>query len=210
MTPGNISLGTLEEDWAAEQEKGYRGARIDPNPNSAYSQETDPMTSPRAERHGSNFVIIDEYVDPDSPYAAQVHDRTGLTDAEVLSDNTEVITIVVPAHATAGTGQTTDADETAPFDGTVTSATFTPTATITGHADNNRIFTLRNETKGETLATLTTVATKTIGVAAAMTLDGTPDVSEGDELSVVETVAGTGVAHAGGTVRVTVVATDAS
>jgi hypothetical protein len=208
MTP--ISLGDLPERWAEEQAKGYRGARIDPNPNSAYSQETDPMTSPRAERHGSNFVIIDEYVDPDSPYADQVHDRTGLSDADVLAENTHLIVAAVPAEATASDEPTTTLDETAPADGTVTGATFTPTATITGHADNNRTFTLRNATTDEDLGLVTTVATKTAATAYALTLDGTPTVSQDDELEVVESVAGTGVAHGGGTFRITVTATDAS
>ena len=205
-----ISLGDLPERWAEEQTKGYRGARIDPNPNSAYSQETDPMTSPRAERHGSNFVIIDEYVDPDSPYADQVHDRTGLSDADVLAENTHVITAAIPAEATAAATNDTNLDESAPADGTVTAATFTPTATITGHADNNRTFKLRNATTDEDLGTLTTVATKTAATAYNFTLDGTPTVSQDDDLEVTETVAGTGVAHGGGTVRVTITATDAS
>lgn len=206
MTP--ISLGDLPERWAEEQAKGYRGARIDPNPNSAYSQETDPMTSPRAARHGSNFVIIDEYVDPDSPYADQVHDRTGLTDEEVEAAGQVTDSVAVAADATGTTGQTTLEPDTAPFDGVLESASFTPTATITGDATNNRTFTVHNVTKNTNLASVTTVATKTAATDYAMTVSGTPEVSEGDELSVVETVGGTGVAHGGATISLTFQQTD--
>lgn len=199
-----FSIGSLQEDFDADAAKGYRGARIDPNPNSAYSQETDPMTSPRAARHGTNFVVIDEFADPDNPDIDTYHDRTGLDDAAVEAAGESTDVVVLLADASAATGQTTTADTTADDDGVVTAAVFRPTATITGDADNYRTFTLRNATKDEDLASVTTVATKTAATDYTMTLDGTPTVSAGDEFEVVETVAGTGVAHGGGTVTVTV------
>ncbi len=198
-----VDMSTLQERFDEELAKGYRGARVDPNPNSAYSQESDPMTSPRAPRHGSNLLHIDEYADPSNPDIGSIHDRTGLTDAEVEAAGEVTITGAIAAHATAGTGQTTVLDARAPADGVVESARFTPTATITGHADNHRIFTLRNKTKGEDLGSLTTVATKTAATVYTFTLDGTPVVSEDDQISVIETVAGTGVAHGGAAVSVT-------
>lgn len=199
-----VNVSSLQDEFDADLARGYRGAKVDPLPNSAYSQESDPMTSPRAPRHGSNFLTIDEYADPDNPDIDTIYGRAGLDDAASDALNTQTITDTVPAHATAGTGATTPLDGAAEFDGSVTAATFNPTSTITGDADNNRIFTLRNATKDEDLASITTVATKTGGAAVAMTLDGSPDVSAGDEFEVVETVAGTGVAHAGATFVITV------
>jgi hypothetical protein len=207
-------LGTdeVQDRIDAENAKGYRGARVDPEPNSAYSQETDPMTSPRAARHGTNFMHIDEYADPDNPEYEHIYGRMGLDSeegqdrVEALGETTDVV--VVLADASAATGQSTTGDTTPDDDGLVEAATFRPVATITGHADNHRIFTLRNATKGEDLASITTVATKTADTDYAMTLDGSPTVSAGDELQVVETVAGTGVAHGGATVTVRMQQTD--
>lgn len=203
-----IEMTELQERFDAEQAKGYRGATVDPNPNSAYSQETDPMTSPRAPRHGSNFLHIDEFADPNNPEIDNIHGRSGLSEADIEAAGQVSDTITVAADATGTTGQTTVEPDRAPFDGVVEAATLTPTETITGDATNYRTFTLRNVTKGENLGSVTTEATKTGGTAYPLTLDGTPDVSEGDELSVVETVAGTGVAHAGATVSVTFQQTD--
>ncbi len=203
-----IDMSALQERFDEEQAKGYRGARVDPNPNSAYSQETDPMTSPRAPRHGETFLHIDEYADPNNPYIDDIHTRAGLSDEDIEAAGQVTITGAIAAHATAGTGQTTVLASKAPADGEVEAATFTPTATITGHADNNRIFTLRNKTKSEDLGSLTTVATKTAATQYTFTLDGTPVVSQGDVISVIETVAGTGVAHGGAAVSVTFQQTD--
>lgn len=203
-----IEMTELQERFDAEQAKGYRGATVDPNPNSAYSQETDPMTSPRAPRHGSNFLHIDEFADPNHPDIDEIHGRAGLSDEDIEAAGQVTITDTIPAQADADTVQTTELDDVAPFDGVVEAASFTPAETITGDATNNRVFTLRNVSKGEDLGAVTTVATKTADVAAALTLDGTPTVSEGDELSVIETVGGTGVAHDGGTISVTFQQTD--
>jgi hypothetical protein len=100
----------------------------------------------------------------------------------------------------------------APFAGTVTAASFTPEAAITGDNTNTRTLTLRNT--GQAGAGTTTVATLAFttgnnGVAfdeKAFTLSGTPAnlvVAEGDVLTVVETVAGSGLANPGGRVEVT-------
>lgn len=193
----------LQERFDAELAKGYRGARVDPNPNSAYSQETDPMTSPRAPRHGSNFLHIDEFADPSHPDIADIHGRSGLDAADIEAAGEQTLTDTIPAQAVAATVQTTVLDFAAPSDGVVEAASFTPDATITGDATNNRIFTLRNVTKGEDLGAIDTTTTLTEDVAEALTLDGTPNVSGGDKLSVIETVGGTGVAHGGGTISVT-------
>jgi hypothetical protein len=101
----------------------------------------------------------------------------------------------------------------APFDGTVTEVTITPEAALTANGTNYRTFALVN--KGQAGAGATSVATfatdtpTTDDLVAfdekALTLSGTAanlDVTEGDVLAVVETVAGSGVAHSGYHVRV--------
>lgn len=191
-------MSDLQARFDEEQAKGYRGARIDPNPNSAYSQESDPMTSPRAPRHGSDFVIIDEYADPDSPYFDEVHNRTGLSDAEAEAAGDVTETGTIPAQGTAGTAGANRTLFKAPSDGTATGATFTPTATITGDATNNRTFQVYNKTADHALFTIDTVATKTGGTGYEMTADGSDQtVSQDDVIEVRQTVGGTGVAHGG-------------
>lgn len=200
-----INIASTEARIAEEQEKGYRGARVDPNPNSAYSMESDPMTSPGAPRHGTDFLIIDEFADPDSPYFADVHGRLGLDDADVAAARVKTLTKAITAQATAGTAGNAQKIEDAPSDGTVTSAKFTATAAITGDAVNNRTFKVYNKTADHPLYTLTTTATLAAGAETAMAADGADQsVSLGDVIEVRQSVAGTGVAHGGGSVAVVV------
>lgn len=204
VTPDNSSI---QAEFDADLARGYRGARVDPNPNSAYSQETDPTTSPGVVPYGQSQINIDEYADPDSPFQP-IYGRQGITDADLPNLDKQTITQALAAEATAGTGRTTEVGTASEFDGTITAATFNPTTTITGDATNNRTFKLHNDTAGHPLFTLTTTATKTGGVAVAMTADGgNQAVSIGDELSIVETVGGTGVAHGGATIVATVTET---
>lgn len=204
-----VDMSDLQARIDAENEKGYRGARIDPNPNSAYSQESDPMTSPRAPRHGSDFVIIDEYADPDNPYIEDIHNRTGLDDADVAAEGLRTVTGTIPAQATAGTAGANKTLGKSPVDGTATGATITPVGTITGHADNNRTFKVYNKTADHPLFTVTTTATKTGGAASALAADGSDQtVSQDDVLEVRQTVAGTGVAHTGASFTVSITAQD--
>lgn len=118
----------------------------------------------------------------------------------------------VPAQATANAGQSIVIGE-APADATVTSATIVPNAGVTGHATNYRTFTLQNKGQDGTgttsVATFSTNATPANDLAAsderALTLSGTAanlNVSEGDELALVETVAASGVAHSGYRVQI--------
>lgn len=118
----------------------------------------------------------------------------------------------VPAQGTAGTVQTTIIGE-APTTGTVTAASITPNAAVTGHASNYRTFTLTNKTSagaGTTaIASFATSSTPANDLAAgderALTLSSTAadlDVAEGDIIAVVETVAASGVAHGGYRVQV--------
>ena len=204
MTTPVVDNSSLQTEFDADLAKGYRGARVDPNPDSAYSQKTDPMTSPGVIPYNKSQINIDEYADPDNP-DTPVYGRPGITDAELTALDLQTITQAIAAEATAGTGQTTKVGTAVEFDGTVTGATFNPTATITGDATNNRTFKLHNDTAGHPLFTITTTATKTAGVAVAMTADGSDQtVSAGDELSVIETTGGTGIAHGGASVVATV------
>jgi hypothetical protein len=116
----------------------------------------------------------------------------------------------IPALGAAVAGDQTVGE--APFDGTVTSVTFTPEAAITGDNTNTRTMTLVN--KGQAGAGTTVVATLAFttgvnGVAfdeKAFTLSvvaGATTVAESDILVVVEAVAGTGLANPGGRIEVT-------
>jgi hypothetical protein len=118
----------------------------------------------------------------------------------------------VPAQGTAGTVQTTVIGE-APTAATVTAASITPNAAVTGHATNYRTFTLTNKGQDGTgttsIGTFSTSSTPANDLAAgderALTLSGTAanlDVAEGDILAMVETVAASGVAHGGYRVQV--------
>jgi hypothetical protein len=109
---------------------------------------------------------------------------------------------------------TADPDQTvgeAPFDGTVTGVSITPEAAATGDNTNNRTFTLVN--KGASGAGTTAIATLalTTGInlvafdEKAFTLSvvaNATTVTAEDILAVVETHAGTGLAHSGGLVEV--------
>jgi len=200
-----INIATTEARIAEEQEKGYRGARVDPHPNSAYSMESDPMTSPSAPRHGTNFVIIDEFADPASPYFGDVHGRMGLDDSDVAAAGLQTLTKAAPAQAVAGTAGAAVLMGDAEHDGTVLTAKITPTATIVGDAVNNRTFKVWNKTANHALFTVTTTATKNAGVESDMVADGADQtVSLGDDLEIRQTVAGTGVAHTGVSIKITV------
>jgi hypothetical protein len=100
----------------------------------------------------------------------------------------------------------------APFDGTVTAATYTPDSTITGAATNNRTISLVNKGQAGTGTTVIATLTFNNGVNAAgddetpMTLSGTPAnlvVAAGDVLAFNSTHNGTGIADPGGLVQVT-------
>lgn len=119
------------------------------------------------------------------------------------------ISATIPALAAGVAGDQTIGE--APFAGTVSAASFTPEAAITGDNTNTRTLTVVNKGQagaGSTAAATLAFTTGNNGVAfdeKAFTLSGTPAnlvVAEGDILAVVETVAGTGLAHAGGLVQV--------
>jgi hypothetical protein len=96
-----------------------------------------------------------------------------------------------------------------PFAGVVSAASLLPATALTGDATNNRVFTLKNG--ATTVATLTTTANQVAGTPVAMALSGTPAnlaVAAGDNLSLVETVGGTGVVHGGYQATVTIARTD--
>lgn len=118
----------------------------------------------------------------------------------------------VDPQGTANAAQSRIVGE-APADATVVSAAIVPVAAVAGHATNYRTFTLVN--KGQdgqgatTVATFATDATPAKDLAAfdekALVLSATPanlNVSEGDILAVVETVASAGVAHGGYQIKV--------
>lgn len=119
---------------------------------------------------------------------------------------------IVPPVATAGN----DADTpvfVAPFACTVTAVTYTPSATITGAATNNRTLQLRN--KGQTGAGTTVVASLNFanGVNAAafdekvIPLSVTPAdlvLAAGDVLALQSLHILTGITDPGGMLRVTV------
>lgn len=115
----------------------------------------------------------------------------------------------VPALGAGVAGDQTIGE--APFAGTVTGASFTPEAAVTGDNTNTRTLTVVN--KGAAGAGTTVVATLAFttgnnGVAfdeKAFTLSvvaGATTVAAGDVLAVVEAVAGTGLANPGGLVQV--------
>ena len=117
----------------------------------------------------------------------------------------------LPALGAAVAGDQTLGE--APFDGTITGATFTPEANITGATATARTFTIVN--KGQDGAGTTVAATLAFvdtvdGVAfdeKAFTLSavaGATTVAQGDIIAVVEAVAGGGTANPGGLVQVEV------
>jgi hypothetical protein len=109
---------------------------------------------------------------------------------------------------------TADPDQTvgeAPFDGTVTGVALTPEAAVTGDNTNNRTFTLVNKGAAGTGTTVVATLALTTGVnlvafdEKAFTLSavaGATTVAAEDVLAVVETHAGTGLAHSGGLVEI--------
>lgn len=120
--------------------------------------------------------------------------------------------VFADAPAAAATVAASEAVE-APFDGTVTAVTYTPTATITGVATNNRTIQVVN--RGQSGAGSTVVATLTFGAGTnaaafdetAVPLSGTPanlTVAAGDILEFRSSANGTGLADPGGRVAVTI------
>lgn len=211
MSTENIqaSLDTVQAEFDADLEKGFRGARVDPNPNSAYSQETDPTTSPRAGRLGDSRFLIDEYMDENNPDADKNHTRQGIVDGSPsqVADSTQVVGPQSVVARAAGAGGTTTFTETAQFDGSAASAKVTLDTALTGDAANNRTLTVRNVTKELDMFALTTTATIAAGTATTIPVNGAAtnrEVSSGDKFSLVETTAGTGVARSVGTVEFTV------
>ena len=120
----------------------------------------------------------------------------------------------VPAQGTAGAAQDYVIGE-APFAGTVSEVTIIPEAAVTAHGTNYRTFRVVN--KGQAGAGTTVVAsfatdTVTTDDLAAfdektIPLSGTAAnlvVAAGDVLVADETVAASGVAHGGYTIKVTI------
>lgn len=113
-------------------------------------------------------------------------------------------------QATAGTTQSTILGK-APCAGVLAEIRVTPALALTGDGTNNRIFTLFNRGQagaGTTnMGTLTTTASWTDNVDFTIPLSGTPAnlvVAKNDILELVETVGGTGVAHGGLQLDVTI------
>lgn len=118
----------------------------------------------------------------------------------------------VPGQGTAGTDDEFIIGE-APFAGTVTGASYTTDATITGHASNNRAFSVINAgsdgTGTTSVATVTSDASNsfTAGDEKALTLSGTAAnlvVAAGDILKFKSDANASGVVDPGGVVQVTI------
>jgi hypothetical protein len=118
----------------------------------------------------------------------------------------------VPAVSTAGNDQSTEV-AVCEYNGTVTAVSYTPDATITGAATNNRTFNLVD--KGQTGVGATVVATLNFGNGTnapaadekAITLSGTAAnlvVASGDVLEWQSVHVGTGITDPGGLVRITI------
>lgn len=117
--------------------------------------------------------------------------------------------VTIPALGAAVNGD--QAISEAPFAGTVTAASFTPEAAITGDNTNTRTLTIVN--KGAAGAGTTVVATLAFttgvnGVAfderqfVLSAVAGATTVAEGDILQVNEVIAASGLANPGGLVQV--------
>jgi hypothetical protein len=116
---------------------------------------------------------------------------------------TRTIEAFVPAQGTAGATQDQAIGE-APFVGEVTEVTIIPEAAVTAHATNYRTFRVVNKGQagaGSTVDDLAAFDEKTIPLSGTAT---NLDVAEGDVLVADETVAGSGVAHGGYTIKVTI------
>ncbi len=128
---------------------------------------------------------------------------------EFLAPKTDVLTMRVPGQATAGTDSAWNIGE-VPYDATVTAVSYTPDSTITGHASNNRTFSVINKgtdgTGTTSIATKTTTADVTGDDESALTLSGTAanlNVSTGQILEFNSDANSSGVADPGGLVQVT-------
>lgn len=119
------------------------------------------------------------------------------------------LSVRVPAQGTAGNAQTTDLGI-AQFAGSVSSVKIIPDATVATDGTNYRTFEVRNEgaagagtnkvTDPATANNGTSATSLTAQIPRSLTLNPTAAslvVAEGDVLSIVEAVAGTGVAHGG-------------
>jgi hypothetical protein len=120
-------------------------------------------------------------------------------------------TLAAQPVATAGNDLNAAAVE-APFDGTVTGVTYTPTTAITGANTNTRSVSLVNKGQDGTGTTVIATLQFNSGTNApamdetAIPLSGTPAnlvVAAGDELQWQSTHVGTGIADPGGRVEVT-------
>lgn len=116
---------------------------------------------------------------------------------------------IVPGQATAGTDISWNIDK-AKFDGSLTAASYTPNAAITGDASNNRTFKIVNKGQdgsGTTvMASLTTTANLAADTEAAFELsevEGALDFEAGDILEFNSDANASGVADPGGLVVVT-------
>lgn len=125
------------------------------------------------------------------------------------------LTASVPAQATPGTGQTTivgEYQDSAGLTGTVTEASLLPASAVAANGSNFRTFTLFNRgATGVGTVVVATYDTSTTGLVdndeKLMTLSGTPAnlvVNTDDVFELVETVTGTGVAHTGLKVDLTI------
>lgn len=117
------------------------------------------------------------------------------------------IETTVPALGAGVAGDQTVGE--APFAGTLTAASFTPEANITGDATNKRTLTIVNKGADGNGATVMATLDFVAGVNAtdfneqAFTLSAVPGattVAAGDILAVAEAVAGAGLANPGGLV----------
>lgn len=119
----------------------------------------------------------------------------------------------IPAQATAGTGQAAIVAE-MKVAGSLSEAAIQPSAAVTFNGTNYRIFTLFNRgLTGVGTVVMATYDTSVVGLVdndeTLMVLSATPAnllVVAGDILEIVETIAGTGVAHGGYRVEAAVAA----
>lgn len=85
----------------------------------------------------------------------------------------------------------------APYKCTVTAATLVPSAAITADGTNYAIYTLTRHTAGASAATAATrswIATNSAAMTAeSMTLGAGVSLAQGDTLTIIKTVAGTGL-----------------
>lgn len=127
-------------------------------------------------------------------------------EAGTRTPNVRTIESTVPA-AGAAVAQDQAVGE-APFAGSVTAAKIVPEANLTANATNYRTFQVVNKgADGNGTTVVATFATDTVTTDDLADFDehsltlsavaGATTVAAGDVLAVVETVAGTGVAHSG-------------